>query len=139
MKGTEVVQVAPSITASMLKSSTEHHERRAWRLLAAVAAAALLIVGVVFVFEVQQQVQTNRDALFGRFEGFINYGTPIASQSTDSLGMPVTLVLTESRIEQPIFSSRRGGPVLSYTIGDLKWRWHEWTEAAKEVVIRWMP
>ncbi len=41
------------------------------------------------------------------FEGFINYGSPIQSASTDALGNPVSLTLTENRIEQPIFSSRK--------------------------------
>ena len=41
------------------------------------------------------------------FEGFINYGSPIQSASTDALGNPVTLTLTENRIEQPVFSTRK--------------------------------
>jgi len=41
------------------------------------------------------------------FEGFINYGSPIQSPSTDALGNPVTSIITENRIEMPVFSSRR--------------------------------
>lgn len=41
------------------------------------------------------------------FEGFVNYGSPIQTTSADALGNPVTLVLTENRIEQPVFSSRK--------------------------------
>lgn len=41
------------------------------------------------------------------FEGFINYGSPIQSPSTDVLGNPVTSVITENRIEMPVFSARR--------------------------------
>jgi general secretion pathway protein D len=41
------------------------------------------------------------------FEGFINYGSPIQSGGTDLLGNPVTVTLTENRIEMPVFSSRR--------------------------------
>ena len=41
------------------------------------------------------------------FEGFINYGSPIQTSGTDSLGNPVTNVLTENRIEMPVFSARR--------------------------------
>jgi len=40
------------------------------------------------------------------FEGFINYGSPIQSPSTDILGNPVTAVITENRIEMPVFSKR---------------------------------
>ena len=40
------------------------------------------------------------------FEGFINYGSPIQSSSHDALGNPVTIVLTENRIPQPVFSKR---------------------------------
>ena len=41
------------------------------------------------------------------FEGFINYGSPIQTSSADALGNPVTNVLTENRIEMPVFSARR--------------------------------
>jgi general secretion pathway protein D len=41
------------------------------------------------------------------FEGFINYGSPIQTSSSDALGNPVTLVLTENRIPQPVFSTRK--------------------------------
>ncbi|MCP5543740.1 MAG: tetratricopeptide repeat protein [Akkermansiaceae bacterium] len=41
------------------------------------------------------------------FEGFINYGSPIQSPGTDALGNPVTTIVTENRIEMPVFSARR--------------------------------
>lgn len=41
------------------------------------------------------------------FEGFINYGSPIQTGATDALGNPTTVVLTENKIEQPVFSSRK--------------------------------
>ena len=41
------------------------------------------------------------------FEGFINYGSPIQAPSTDALGNPVISVITENRIEMPVFSARR--------------------------------
>lgn len=41
------------------------------------------------------------------FEGFINYGSPIQTSSSDAFGNPVTLVLTENRIPQPVFSTRK--------------------------------
>ena len=41
------------------------------------------------------------------FEGFINYGSPISSGATDALGNPSTIVLTENKIQQPVFSSRK--------------------------------
>lgn len=40
------------------------------------------------------------------FEGFINYGSPILAPSTDTLGNPVSAVITENRIEMPVFSKR---------------------------------
>jgi general secretion pathway protein D len=40
------------------------------------------------------------------FEGFVNYGSPILAPSVNALGNPVTLVVTENRIEQPVFSKR---------------------------------
>ncbi len=41
------------------------------------------------------------------FEGFINYGSPIQAPSTDALGNPVISVITENRIEMPVFSVRK--------------------------------
>ncbi|MEQ1933183.1 MAG: Amuc_1098 family type IV pilus outer membrane protein, partial [Fimbriimonadaceae bacterium] len=41
------------------------------------------------------------------FEGFVNYGSPISTSGSDALGNPTTLVLTENKIEQPVFSSRK--------------------------------
>lgn len=40
------------------------------------------------------------------FEGFVNYGSPILSPSVDADGNPITLVITENRIEMPVFSKR---------------------------------
>jgi len=41
------------------------------------------------------------------FEGFINYGNPITSPAIDGLGRPTQVIITENRIEMPIFSTRR--------------------------------
>jgi general secretion pathway protein D len=41
------------------------------------------------------------------FEGFINYGTPINTFSTNALGISTKLPITENTINQPIFSSRK--------------------------------
>lgn len=41
------------------------------------------------------------------FEGFVNYGSPILSPSTDILGRAVSTVITDNRIEMPVFSRRR--------------------------------
>ena len=41
------------------------------------------------------------------FEGFVNYGSPIQTGAVDALGAPTTVVLTENRIEQPVFSTRK--------------------------------
>ena len=47
------------------------------------------------------------------FEGFINYGSPIQSSSSDALGNPTTITITENRIEMPVFSVRRVSTALS--------------------------
>ena len=47
------------------------------------------------------------------FEGFINYGSPIQSAGTNSLGQPVSIVLTENRIEQPVFSVRKASTAVT--------------------------
>ena len=47
------------------------------------------------------------------FEGFINYGSPIQSTGTNSLGQPISIVLTENRIEQPVFSVRKASTAVT--------------------------
>ncbi|MBK1881179.1 type II and III secretion system protein [Luteolibacter pohnpeiensis] len=47
------------------------------------------------------------------FEGFINYGSPIQSPSSNVLGEPVTVTITDNRIEMPVFSSRRVSTALT--------------------------
>jgi general secretion pathway protein D len=47
------------------------------------------------------------------FEGFINYGSPIQTNAVDALGNAVPLVITENRIEMPVFSSRRVNTALT--------------------------
>ncbi len=41
------------------------------------------------------------------FDGFINYGSPISTAGTDAEGQPVTVTITENRIEMPVFSTRK--------------------------------
>ena len=41
------------------------------------------------------------------FEGFVNYGSPITTGGTDANGNPTQVVLTQNRIEQPIFATRK--------------------------------
>jgi general secretion pathway protein D len=41
------------------------------------------------------------------FEGFINYGSPIQTTSTNALGLTTTNIITPNVINQPIFSTRK--------------------------------
>ncbi len=41
------------------------------------------------------------------FEGFINYGSPIQTSSTNALGVSTTNIITPNVINQPIFSTRK--------------------------------
>jgi general secretion pathway protein D len=41
------------------------------------------------------------------FEGFINYGSPIQTTSTNALGQSIPVVLTENKILQPVFATRK--------------------------------
>ena len=47
------------------------------------------------------------------FEGFINYGSPIQAPGTDALGNPISTIITENRIEMPVFSVRRVNTALT--------------------------
>ncbi|MDC0276709.1 type II and III secretion system protein, partial [Verrucomicrobiales bacterium] len=41
------------------------------------------------------------------FEGFINYGSPISSAGFNALGQAQQVVITENRIEMPVFNTRK--------------------------------
>lgn len=41
------------------------------------------------------------------FLGFVNYGSPIMAPGKDDLGDPVQIILTENRIETPVFGTKR--------------------------------
>jgi len=41
------------------------------------------------------------------FDGFINYGSPIQTTAVNALGLVVPVVITENRIEMPIFNTRK--------------------------------
>jgi len=63
--------------------------------------------------EVEAQIDANDSIIELRFtptivefEGFVNYGSPITAPATDALGSPVQIVITENRIEMPVFSVR---------------------------------
>ena len=42
-----------------------------------------------------------------QFDGFINYGSPIQTISTNALGISTTNILTPNVINQPVFDSRK--------------------------------
>jgi general secretion pathway protein D len=52
-------------------------------------------------------IDLNLSPEVNEFEGFINYGSPIQTGSTDALGNPIQITLTENRIPQPVFSTRK--------------------------------
>lgn len=41
------------------------------------------------------------------FDGFINYGSPIQTTSVNALGLVQPVVITENRIEMPVFNTRK--------------------------------
>jgi len=51
------------------------------------------------------------------FLGFVNYGDPITTTARTAFGKPVDVVLTENRIEQPVFDTRRLSTTLTLTDG----------------------
>ncbi|MFP6875163.1 MAG: Amuc_1098 family type IV pilus outer membrane protein [Verrucomicrobiales bacterium] len=52
-------------------------------------------------------VELNLAPEFVQFEGFINYGSPIATSGTDLLGNVESVELTDNRILQPVFKTLR--------------------------------
>lgn len=53
------------------------------------------------------QIDLNIAPQVVEFEGFVNYGSPISVSGTDALGNPLTLLITQNRIDLPVFASRR--------------------------------
>ncbi|RBP45119.1 hypothetical protein DES53_103116 [Roseimicrobium gellanilyticum] len=91
-----------------------------------IALALLLGSSLIFVGAVYRKVQANR-AMLDEFEGFINYGTPIQVTDPSVLGTPANLVITESRVERPVFSTRTNWTRLRF------W-YEEWAYATREVI-----
>jgi hypothetical protein len=53
--------------------------------------------GIAFEFEIEHV----------NFLGFVNYGSPITTNATDARGNPTQVILTENKIEQPVFGTKR--------------------------------
>ncbi|QIF04332.1 hypothetical protein [Roseimicrobium sp. ORNL1] len=95
-------------------------------IAALIVLALLLGTSLTFVGAVFWKMQANRVSV-SEFEGFINYGTPIKVNSQTSFGTPTTLVLRESRIEQPVFPTRALQPSMPAWV-------YEWKYATTEVL-----
>ena len=50
-------------------------------------------------------LEVNLKAESRTFDGFVNYGSPITTAASDWLGNPVSVVLTDNRIEMPVFTT----------------------------------
>ncbi|QIF04331.1 hypothetical protein [Roseimicrobium sp. ORNL1] len=104
-------------------SSSAHRSRLT--MGAIIVMSLLLLVGACFLAMVYHQVQANRTKSM-EFEDFISYGTPIPA-GTDALGNRVSVVLTESRVDKPVFAN--------VTLAShMKYWWREWSLAAEQVL-----
>jgi hypothetical protein len=63
----------------------------------------LAVLAVAFSFEAWRQMRFDETTLVYEFEGYINYGSPFDPKAIEVFGTPSTTVLTESRIEEPVF------------------------------------
>ncbi len=59
------------------------------------------------ISENNQYVELNLMAEFVRFEGFVNYGSPITTAAVNALNIPVNITITENRIVMPVFKTNR--------------------------------
>jgi len=50
-------------------------------------------------------VELNLSPHLVRFEGFINYGSPVSTGATDVLGGVISIALSDNRILQPVFKT----------------------------------
>ena len=63
--------------------------------------------------EIEVELKLQRDALLG----FVNYGSPILTESKGLFGKSTPVVITENRIEMPVFSSRKLATTVSLRPG----------------------
>ncbi|MCB1100521.1 MAG: hypothetical protein KDN22_33470 [Verrucomicrobiae bacterium] len=68
-------------------------------------------IGIKSFFNGRRNAKGGIDVMFD-FEqvnllGFVNYGSPISTTGRGRLGMQVSVMLTENRIEQPVFAEKR--------------------------------
>ncbi|MEO5713410.1 MAG: Amuc_1098 family type IV pilus outer membrane protein [Luteolibacter sp.] len=54
----------------------------------------------------KQYIDLTVNPTFSTFDGFVNYGSPINSTTTDVLGNPQTVVVTQNAILMPVFSKQ---------------------------------
>ena len=78
-----------------MKKSLSHY---ASQILCIAATSSLISCG-----SSAELIENEDDA----FEGFFNYGSPIDWSNIDEKGEPVKIVITESRIEMPVFSTMK--------------------------------
>ncbi|HUF63160.1 MAG TPA: Amuc_1098 family type IV pilus outer membrane protein [Verrucomicrobiales bacterium] len=59
------------------------------------------------ISEDNHYVDLNLMAEFVRFEGFVNYGSPITTAAVNALNIPVDIVITDNLIVMPVFKTNR--------------------------------
>jgi hypothetical protein len=64
------------------------------------------------------KIQVELDLERGSFLGFVNYGTPIKAKRKGAFGREVEVVLTENRIEMPVFDIKRVTSTVLVNDGD---------------------
>jgi hypothetical protein len=64
------------------------------------------------------KLEVELDLERGSFLGFVNYGTPIKTKGKGAFGREVEVVLTENRIEMPVFDVKRMNCRLQVNDGD---------------------
>lgn len=65
----------------------------------------------------KQFVDVTLNPSFSDFDGFVNYGSPINSTSSNALGLSTTVQLTANRILMPIFSTQKASTQLTIADG----------------------
>jgi len=64
------------------------------------------------------KIQVELDLERGSFLGFVNYGSPIKAKRKGAFGREVEVVLTENRIEMPVFDVKRVTSTVQVNDGD---------------------
>ena len=122
------VLVSLAVAAAVIRIQTSSPE-----VTVAASAESQIEAPEVEVTAAGYEIDLNLTPEVVEFEGFVNYGSPITATvaDTDQYGNPQVVHLTNSRIENPVFSTRRSQEKQTTETAD-----HEAEQASVPLLLR---